>query len=997
MSRKLPIDVMISSTSKDLPLHRERAIRVVQLRGFFPQIMENLTASDRDAITDSLRLVDEAEIYVGIFGKRYGYVPDDPRNPDKISITEMEYRRALERGIPVLCFVMHEDHPAPANLKTSAEFFEINVENRQKHAALRNEIMNERIVKEFKSHDELGTHLLAALYDGETVEKAIFHLPAILRNAVEKMRNDPQPKRPVTSKRDVIPPLGEFYTRPAYVGGMSFVGRADELKSLDEWAENEAKPIMVVEAIGGQGKSALTWNWTNQNLDKFDGVVWWSFYTQGTTMTDFLRHTLAYISGRPLDSITRYDHEARTELLALLRRGKYLMVLDGLERVLTAYHRLDAAAVRDDQVNNNRDARATTNPKDRETLVQLLTCRSSKVLASTRLLPSAWDITFERLHVKVSRIKLDGLSPVDTLMLAEQAQIHIEDKARVTDFLGRYGYHPLVVGAILGLIGSPRNRRYRHSFDMWLDEHEADFSLLDLDLRQRQTHIVGHVIQGLTNDARELLARVALFHDAIPYDAISGLGITDETQYLDELILEIEASGLLMYDMATDKHDLHPVVRGYSQDLLKGEERKNAYLNVYDYFAAQPKEIYYEITSVEELKRSTEVMRSLQGAGQFEEALKMYSDGLSDHLLYNLGAYDLIQSLLVPFFPDGKLSKSPSFADAGDHAWIVNEMALALQYSGKPNKAIPLFITTLASDISTNDLRGLLVSLFNMADVLREASHLAAAKRFFDYALRLAVVTNSGLSEARFNAMVGAVSRGDWVEASDQYENNMEVQRQRPDNADLWCRCQMATALDELGTINYLERALRMNKDNIRYLTEIHYTWAIYALEKKQIETAQSHAEAAVNFARKTNDRIQGAALSTLAYAYVSAGRIKAAHDLIGQAARASCSPRFLPDREIGRAWVYYHLGNRDKAVSLAKKAYKLAWADGESSNPNHQPGYTWWLPLQRAKKLLKTLEVALPGLPEFDTLNITKLPVEDRIDHFITNLEPQDKSWWMP
>ena len=52
----------------------------------FPTMMEHLPASDDDAIAASMKLVDEADIYVGVFAHRYGYVPEG----HKKSITEME-------------------------------------------------------------------------------------------------------------------------------------------------------------------------------------------------------------------------------------------------------------------------------------------------------------------------------------------------------------------------------------------------------------------------------------------------------------------------------------------------------------------------------------------------------------------------------------------------------------------------------------------------------------------------------------------------------------------------------------------------------------------------------------------------------------------------------------------------------------------------------------------------------------------------------------------
>ena len=72
-----------------------------------PDMMEDLPASDQDAIHISLGMVDEADIYVGIFAYRYGYVPSGHER----SITHMEYDRATERGIPCLVFVMHEEVP----------------------------------------------------------------------------------------------------------------------------------------------------------------------------------------------------------------------------------------------------------------------------------------------------------------------------------------------------------------------------------------------------------------------------------------------------------------------------------------------------------------------------------------------------------------------------------------------------------------------------------------------------------------------------------------------------------------------------------------------------------------------------------------------------------------------------------------------------------------------------------------------------------------------
>lgn len=108
-----PLKVMISSTSFDLPNHRKAVVDAVLRAGCFPLAMEHGTAtSGSDAIQFSLDMVDQADVHVGIFGHRYGFVPDDPgANPHGWSVTEHEYRRAVERRIPVLDYLMHDDHP----------------------------------------------------------------------------------------------------------------------------------------------------------------------------------------------------------------------------------------------------------------------------------------------------------------------------------------------------------------------------------------------------------------------------------------------------------------------------------------------------------------------------------------------------------------------------------------------------------------------------------------------------------------------------------------------------------------------------------------------------------------------------------------------------------------------------------------------------------------------------------------------------------------------
>ena len=70
---------------------------------------------------------------------------------------------------------------------------------------------------------------------------------------------------------------------------------------LTDWVARPEKlgyvRVLSVVAVGGMGKSALTWKWFNdiapQEMSPLVGRVWWSFYEAGAGFENFVTHTLA--------------------------------------------------------------------------------------------------------------------------------------------------------------------------------------------------------------------------------------------------------------------------------------------------------------------------------------------------------------------------------------------------------------------------------------------------------------------------------------------------------------------------------------------------------------------------------------------------------------------------------------------------------------------------------------------------------------------------------
>lgn len=107
--------VCLSSTFVDLKDFRDKVLERLRRAQSVAVAMEDYAAFDDRPADKCLADVASCHIYVGILAKRYGYVPDE-NNPERLSITEMEYRRACEPGddepaLERLMFQLDPDEP----------------------------------------------------------------------------------------------------------------------------------------------------------------------------------------------------------------------------------------------------------------------------------------------------------------------------------------------------------------------------------------------------------------------------------------------------------------------------------------------------------------------------------------------------------------------------------------------------------------------------------------------------------------------------------------------------------------------------------------------------------------------------------------------------------------------------------------------------------------------------------------------------------------------
>jgi len=145
------VKAYLSSTFKDLAVHRDRAYRALRSLNFDVIAMEDYVAADERPVDRCLSDVASADLYVGLFAFRYGYVPDAD-NPERRSITELEYLKAVESGVPRLIFIV------PEHAKWEVQFLDALTgegDRGERISILRKTVSKERLVGEFATPDQL--------------------------------------------------------------------------------------------------------------------------------------------------------------------------------------------------------------------------------------------------------------------------------------------------------------------------------------------------------------------------------------------------------------------------------------------------------------------------------------------------------------------------------------------------------------------------------------------------------------------------------------------------------------------------------------------------------------------------------------------------------------------------------------------------------------------------------------------------------------------------
>lgn len=329
-----PLRIYISSTFSDLEPYREAVYKALRKLRHDVIAMEDYVATDKRPLDKCLADVESCDVYVGIFAWRYGYIPEKD-NPKQKSITEREFRHAVEKGKPCLIFLLAEEAPWPKTLMEKGT-------DETQLEALRKELAEAYAASFFHSQDKLAELVVTAVTRWKDEQPTI--LPSAKPLGPGALINVPD-----------LPP--HFLPRPEDVAA---------LKQAVLATTNQ--PVVVtgtaqkvgLQGMGGIGKSVLaTALACDEEVRRMfpDGVLWLTVGQNPPALTRLQSQLAAMLDDTP----QAFDdtQQGRAHLSKLFAERACLLIVDD---VWEAEHAkaFDALGARCQMLLTTRDGRLIT-------------------------------------------------------------------------------------------------------------------------------------------------------------------------------------------------------------------------------------------------------------------------------------------------------------------------------------------------------------------------------------------------------------------------------------------------------------------------------------------------------------------------------------------------------------------------------------------------------------------------------------------------------------
>ncbi len=674
--------IFVSSTYEDLKEYRQAVRKVIEKLGHTFVGMEIFGCYGKYPLDKALREMNTCDLFIGLYAHSIG---SKPINHDK-SFIEIEFYHAKNKcKIETLLYVVDEEQ------RWVPKF----IKNERKLKAFLHKILPTVVYQRFSTPEDLCTKVGID----------------IARRTSDKTNTIVIPQ--------ALPPL-PFEFRPHLLQN-HFTGRSKEIDLLNKWFTRSAESIYILRAFGGMGKSALAWVWKNQLNSQgipIEGIFWWSFVeSKNFDFDKFLYDAITYTSnGAITKNAAPAPRDAVDTLITLLRKKRFLIVLDGFESAL----RCNTICVdRKNYGNNNgtldNDYRLCM---DLNTVAFLQSCAVgmiSKVLITSRYSPK----------------ELEGLAGV------EESQLKGMDNEEALDFLKKqgikgpepematvckmYGYHPLSLRLLSNALVQ----------DTHYHSHIRYAPRVHSSVLKNQRELFNFVYHALPEKEQQLISQLSAFTSSIKLYLINAIFVSDKKQtrlydtspHLKEAIDKLVDRGLYQHDTQSDTYDFHPLIRQYCYEQLQNKLEVH---KMYRNFLLKRK-FPTKIKRLSDLVPAIELYHHTIKAELYDEAFKFFQKSIHHAAYFHLGEYLRMIDLLQAFFPEGR--SLPTFLkNTNNKIWVLTVLANSYALSGHPKHAIKLYKWCIKLSKTVNDLATVALGFVDIAYLQGNLGNLKLAK-----------------------------------------------------------------------------------------------------------------------------------------------------------------------------------------------------------------------------------------------------------------------------
>jgi tetratricopeptide (TPR) repeat protein len=259
-------EITLSSTFVDLKEHRQRTINAIIRCGYRPRIaQDSATLSDADVIETSLNMIRDSAAYIGVIGWKYGRTPIDPhRNPNRLSISELEFDEALRLDRPMALFVMGDEHPVKsADVETDPDKKKKLDEFRKRAKRMRAGGETQRVYRAFENLEQFSSMVDAAV--GNLVQSIRSEKPITDRGAHRALSNIPI----------AVP--------------RHFFGRDADLAAIKAALNSGGRAALIaLHGLRGLGKTTLAAAYAERHRADYRATWWIRAETESTMRADLV-------------------------------------------------------------------------------------------------------------------------------------------------------------------------------------------------------------------------------------------------------------------------------------------------------------------------------------------------------------------------------------------------------------------------------------------------------------------------------------------------------------------------------------------------------------------------------------------------------------------------------------------------------------------------------------------------------------------------------------